>query len=117
MAFKMNKDKAGSLYKKSAYKNSTSFKKVDTDAEKLEKELRKKEALSDVVSTPTIKRGTKEGDKYEKNTPGTKYTFGGEYYDTKEDFEKAIAVSKGMSLADYKASKKSKTKRKTGVGK
>ncbi len=34
MAFKMNKDKAGSLYKKSVYKNSTSFKNVEGDEKK-----------------------------------------------------------------------------------
>jgi len=102
MAFKMNKNKASSLYKKSVYKNSTSFRKVETDIDKV---------------APIIKKGTKEGDRYEKNQPGTKYTYKNEYYDTREDFEKAIAADKGMSLSEYRASKKSKTIRKTGVGK
>lgn len=110
----MNKNKSGSLYQKSVYRNSTFFKKRDTDAEKLEKELREKEALSNVISTPTIKKDTPEGESYVKNQPGTKYEFGGEYYDTKEDWEKAIAASKGMSLAEYRASKASKTTRETG---
>jgi hypothetical protein len=102
MAFKMNKNKSGSLYQKSVYRNSTSFKRVDTDLDEI---------------APVIKKGTKEGESYVKNTPGTKFEFGGEYYDTREDFEKAIAADKGMSLAEYRASKKSKTTRKTGVGK
>ena len=99
MGFKMNKNKAGSLYQKSVYKNSTSFKAVDTDL--------------DAVA-PVIKKGTKEGESYVKDTTGTKFEFGGEYYDTREDFEKAIAASKGMSMEEYRASKGSKTTRTTG---
>jgi hypothetical protein len=110
----MRKNKAGSLYQKSVYKNSTSFKRVDTDAEKLQEKIAKNEALSNVVSTPTIKYGTKEGDKYQKNTMGNKYVYKDEYYDTREDFEKAIAADKGMSLAEYRASKST---RKTGQSK
>ena len=34
MAFKMNKNKAGSLYKKSVYKNSTVYKKTDEEKHK-----------------------------------------------------------------------------------
>ena len=87
----------------------------DTDAENLKKQVAKNEALSDIISIPTIKKGTPQAERFIKNTPGTKYEFGGEYYDTKEDFEKAIAVSKGMSLAEYRNFKKNKnTTRKIG---
>ena len=91
MAFKMNKNKSGSLYQKSVYKNSTSFKRVDTDLDEV---------------APVIKKGDEA-----KLPIGTRYEFGGEYYADKDSFEKAIAASKGMSVEEYRASK---TTRKTG---
>lgn len=95
-------------------KGFSGFKRTTGDeAEKLKEDIKRREEASDAIfgDIPTVKSGTPQGDRYVKETVGTKYEFGGEFYEDKKSWQEAIAASKNMSLSEYR---KSKATRKAG---